>query len=367
MRLLLLNWRDPWHPKAGGAEIMTLRLLEEMARRGWDIEWFSAAYEGAANHERRGGIRYVRSGSQISVHWAAYQRYRQHQPYDVVVDEINTIPFFTPLYFRLPQLALMFQLAREVWFYEAPPPLSFAGYALEPLYLQAYRNTPIASISPSSLKSFRAIGLRGRMEIVPISCDEEAIAQANIKNTGPDIVMVSRVTKSKRIHHGISAAALMASRGWNGNLHIVGAGDKDYLRRLQYLTPEPLRDRIIFHGRVSDIERKTLLTDAAVLWMTSHREGWGLVITEAARRGTPAVVYAVPGLCDAVENGVTGYVTAPTPAALADATLRLLSGPIDAFAQNALEKSLSYTWGHSADRFEAVLRDVIATYTRKTV
>lgn len=364
MRLLLLNWRDPWHPKAGGAELMTLRLLEELALRGWSIEWFSAAYAGAAADEVRNGIRYIRSGSQMTVHLAAYRRYKNDQPFDVVVDEINTIPFFTPLYMKVPHVALMHQLAREVWFYEAPLPLALAGYALEPLYLQAYRTTPVASISPSSLRSFRDMGLRGRMEIVPISCDEPAVDEIPAKAAPPHIVTVSRVTRSKRIHHAIEAASQLAANGWEGTLHIVGGGDAGYIAELKKMARESLNDRVIFHGRVSDEQRRNLLTSSSVIWMTSRREGWGLVITEAARRGTPAVVYDVPGLCDAVEDGVTGYVTATTPSALADGTQKLLNSSYARIAQNALAKSLTYSWARSGERFEAILRNVIDAYAR---
>lgn len=364
MRLLLLNWRDPWHPKAGGAELMTLRLVEILARRGWSIEWFSAAYAGAPADEIRNGIRYVRAGSQMTVHLAAYRRYRNDQPFDVVVDEINTIPFFTPLYMNVPHAALMYQLAREVWFYEAPLPLALAGYALEPLYLQAYRRTPIASISPSSLRSFRKLGLRGRMEIVPISCDEPAVDEIPQKAVPADIVTVSRVTKSKRIHHAIEAASRLAASGWKGSLHIVGGGDATYIAELKKMARESLHDRVVFHGRVSDDQRRQLLSSASVIWMTSRREGWGLVITEAARRGTPAVVYDVPGLCDAVEDGSTGYVTASTPSALAEGTQKLLHTSYDRMAQNALAKSLSYSWERSGERFEAILRDAIEAYAK---
>ena len=48
------------------------------------------------------------------------------------------------------------------------------------------------------------------------------------------------------------------------------------------------------------------MAEAHVLLMTSVREGWGLVVTEANACGTPAVVYNVPGLRDSVRNEETG-------------------------------------------------------------
>lgn len=37
-------------------------------------------------------------------------------------------------------------------------------------------------------------------------------------------------------------------------------------------------------------------------------EGWGLVVTEAAARYTPAIGFDVPGLRDSIEDGVTGVL-----------------------------------------------------------
>jgi glycosyltransferase involved in cell wall biosynthesis len=58
------------------------------------------------------------------------------------------------------------------------------------------------------------------------------------------------------------------------------------------------------------------------------KEGWGLIVTEAASQGTPAVVYDVDGLRDSVRNGETGLVTRTnTPAELAANINVLLSQP----------------------------------------
>src|SRR5260370_30061312 len=62
---------------------------------------------------------------------------------------------------------------------------------------------------------------------------------------------------------------------------------------------------------------------AHVLLMTSVREGWGLVVSEANACGTPAIVYDVPGLRDSVIHDQTGLIVQPSPSAMADAMIRL--------------------------------------------
>lgn len=355
-RILLLNWRDPWHPRAGGAELLTLRVMERLAARGWAIEWFSGAYAGAPGDERRAGIRFRRSGSGATVHLHAFARYAARRDHDVVIDQINTIPFFTPWY-AAPSIAWFQQLAREVWLYEGGR-LGRIGYAAEPAYLRPYRNTPLITISPSSAQSLREIGLCGPVRILPMAVDEPADEEPPPKREPRDVVVVGRLTPSKRVEESVDAAAALRRGGWRGRLHVVGAGPPEYRRLLERrVAAAGLDGSVIFHGRVPDDERRRLLREASALWMTSVREGWGLVVTEAARHATPSVVYDVPGLCDAVEHGTTGLVVPPSPEALAAATEQLF-GEFEGYASRALERSRPLSWDATADAFARAVDDL---------
>ena len=358
-RVLVKNWRDVWHPRAGGAELLTLRVVERLAARGWEVEWFSAAYPGAAAREVRDGISYVRAGQAHSVHWQAFRHYRRTTGFDVVVDEVNTLPFLSPLYTTTPVVALFQQLAREVWFYESRFPIAPLGYLAEPIYLQGYRRTPIVTISRSSAQSLRAVGLRGPIDILPIAVDEAADDRVPEKTAPADIVTIGRLTPSKRIGHVIAAAGELARNGWRGRLHVVGGGEPAYVDGLRKLARDTLRDRIIVHGRIDDAARRLLLQRCSVLWMASVREGWGLVVTEAARHGTPAVVYDVPGLRDAVSDGETGYVVPARPAALALATQRLLGAEYGETAQRTLARARGLSWDATTDAFERAIERAI--------
>jgi glycosyltransferase involved in cell wall biosynthesis len=81
-------------------------------------------------------------------------------------------------------------------------------------------------------------------------------------------------------------------------------------------------DAIDFVGRVSDVELQQLFATAAVLVNPSSREGFGLVIAEAASAGTPSVVVDGPdnAAVELVEVGVNGAVAesaSPTDLAVA--------------------------------------------------
>lgn len=350
MRILLLNWRDPWHPKSGGAEILTLRILERLAARGWQVEWFSASYRNARADEIRNGIRFVRAGSQVSVHVRAFERYRGCRDFDVVIEQINTIPFFSKSY-GMPSIVWFQQLAREVWLYEAPPIVGALGYLAEPFYLRPLQDQAVLTISRSTAASLREIGFRGRIEIISMASDETVEVVVPEKVARHDILTISRLTPSKRVEESIRAADLMRKRGWLGMLHIIGAGSARYTANLMQLADRlGLEDCVRFHGRVSAERRSTLISQSTVLWMTSAREGWGLVVTEAAAKGTPAVVYDVAGLRDAVRHGVTGLVVAPTPQSLAEATERLMADS-NSFAQRALADAATRSWDQTTAQF----------------
>ena len=261
------------------------------------------------------------------MHWHAFKRYRGSlcQRFDVVIDEVNTMPFFTPLWAEIPKFMLVFQLAREVWWYESPFPISAIGYAMEPAYLRGYRQTPVFTISRSTEEDLRALGFKGPITLIPIGIDKHVPA-AWTKAANPTFLYVGRLAPSKRIGHILQAVALFRRATGTGTLWLVGSGSERYKRSLVKLARRlGIEDSVMFLGHVSVADKYQLMAEANALLMTSVREGWGLVVTEANSCGTPAVVYDVPGLRDSVRNGVTGLVVPPRPDRLAAAMTRIIT------------------------------------------
>ena len=67
--------------------------------------------------------------------------------------------------------------------------------------------------------------------------------------------------------------------------------------------------RVIFTGRVGDVERYAACMDCLV--HPSYREGFGMVLQEAGAMGVPAVTSNIPGPSEFVNNGVTGLLVQP--------------------------------------------------------
>jgi glycosyltransferase involved in cell wall biosynthesis len=311
-----------------------------------------------------GGIRIVRAGRQWSVHWQAFRHYRKslRGQFDAVIDEVNTMPFFTPFWAGIPTFMLIFQLAREVWWYESPFPINAIGYAIEPIYLRGYRDEPVLTISRSTEQDLRRLGFNGAITVIPIGI-EEVVSIPHQKAESPTFLYVGRLAPSKRIGHLIEALAQFRTAIGAGTLWLVGTGSELYKRSLTKLAERlQIHDHVLFLGRVSAEDKHRLMGEAHALLMASVREGWGLVVTEANACGTPAIVYDVPGLRDAVRDELTGLVVRPEPRRLADAMIRLTKDPV-LYARLAAESqrwSRAFSFDEAARQFEMVLKRTLA-------
>lgn len=320
MRILFLNWKDLAHPNAGGAEVYTEEVARRWAMWGHDVTLFCAAVPGRPEREDVHGVTVVRRGSRLGV-YAAARRFvttEARGAFDVIIDEVNTRPFLTPKYVRdTPTIAFMHQVAREIWFHETPLPVAIAGrYVFEPMWLRQYRDVPTLTVSQSSAESLRDYGLRD-ITVVPEGIDLEGPRADTNKAEHPTVCFVGRLTSSKRPDHILDAFHRLRKQLPDARLDMVGDGP---LRRRLERRSAP---GVTFHGRVDGDTKVKLMQRAHALALTSVREGWGLVVDEAAAVGTRTVAYDRPGLRDSVP-AAGGILVDPNPAALADAMLRVL-------------------------------------------
>ncbi len=353
MRILVFNWRDIKNPVHGGAEIVTHEHLRRWALQGHTVDLISSSFPGAKPVEDMDGYTVHRVGNKFTVYWKAFRLYRQrfHGKVDLVVDEVNTVPFFTPLYVKgVPVMSFFHQLCRQIWFYEMPFPLSLVGYILEPLYLQVYRGLPAMVVSESTRHDLQRIGFSD-VSIIPEGIDFKPINEVKLKEKDT-VIYVGRLKKSKRVHHIISAMKKIVEKSPKARLLIVGDGDENYKRQLRLQVKNlGLTSNVIFFGRVSFETRNELMSRAKAIVVSSVKEGWGLIVTEAAAVGTPAIVYNVDGLRDAVVHMKTGIICKRNnPDELAFGILMIFrdNSLSRELSKNALSYSRNFDWERSA-------------------
>lgn len=353
MKILFLNWRDIKNPKAGGAERVTHEISKRWVKEGHEVILFTASFPNCLAEEVIDGVKVIRYGRQWSVHWYAFRYYQKNLKgkIDVVIDEVNTIPFFTPLFVKERKIVYFNQLAREIWFYESKFPINLLGFLFEPLYLQIYRKTKAMVISSSTKKDIARFGIKNA-EIFPMAIDFDNEQQfINEKEKELTMIFVARLVKSKQPEEAIKALALILKTVPNAKLWMVGSGEEKYLMKLKQLAADlNVTSKLKFFGFVNEDEKFSLMSKAHLILVTSTKEGWGLIVTEANAVKTPAIVYNVDGLRDTVKDKVTGLIVSPNPDSLASAVLNLWENKNEfkKFQTASQKDSQSYSWKQTA-------------------
>lgn len=138
------------------------------------------------------------------------------------------------------------------------------------------------------------------------------------KEPVPTVVFIGRLSANKRPKHAIRAFGLVRRQLPDAQMWVIGGGPEETkLRRAA-------GPGVTFLGYVCDEEKRERLARAHVLVATSVREGWGLVVTEAAASGTVSIGYDVPGLRDSI-GASGGVLTRADPVSLATGLVGLLS------------------------------------------
>ncbi len=330
MRLLWFTWKDIKHPNAGGAEIVNHELAKRLVKNGHRVTMVVAGWKKALKEEKIDGYIVIRVGSRWTVYWKAYKYYKKHlkRKFDMVIDEINTIPFFAKFYVREKNILFIHQLAREIWFYQMYFPLSLIGYILEPLFLWRLKDRKVITISESTKADLIRFGFKPEniyiisegIEIEPIKFLSE-----NDKFHVPTMLSLGSIRPMKRTDH-IFKAFLIAKEHIK-DLRLVIAGDASIhygSMLLDEIALSPHKESVRYLGKIGREEKIDIMKKCHVLCMTSVKEGWGLTVTEANSQGTPAVVYNVDGLRDSVKHERTGLVCHEnTPKDLADNIISL--------------------------------------------
>lgn len=291
----------------------TDEVLRHWAASGHCVTLFASKHRRSASEETVGGVRIVRRGGVFGVYREARWFYETEGRgrYDLVVDQVNTRPFLCPAYVKDTRLVgFIHQVAMEVWDYELPRPLGFIGrHWLEPRWLKQYADTPVLTVSASSASSLVPYGLTA-VTVVPEGLRLPRELPKSTKAPHPTLIFVGRMAANKRPDHALAAFRLARRHVPGLRLWMVGSGA--LLRNLSRRAPQG----VTFFGRVDETTKFDLLSRAHVIVATSVREGWGLMISEAAAVGTPAIAYDVPGLSDSVA-ATGGTLVAPDPQSMA--------------------------------------------------
>jgi glycosyltransferase involved in cell wall biosynthesis len=183
------------------------------------------------------------------------------------------------------------------------------------------------------------------------------LPQLDAKPGGPPrLVVLGRLTPAKFVEQALETFLRARERLPGATLDVIGDGDAAYRATLQARAAAEAPGAVTFHGRVPAGEKLALLRHAHAHVFCSHREGWGLTVTEAAAMGTPTVGYRVPGVKDSVGDE---RLLAPRgdTAALAGRLVALLGDPAlyAEVRETAWRDTLDRTYERTAATFAGAL------------
>jgi glycosyltransferase involved in cell wall biosynthesis len=312
-RIAIVNWRDPWHPEAGGAEVYAWAMAAGLSGRGARVCYLTARAPGQASRDRREGVDIVRRGGRLTVYpavlgWLLLRR----RSFDVVLDCQNGIPFFTPwvLPRRVPVLCVMHHVHDSQFGVHFSPLVAALGRLLEgPVARLSYRHRECVAVSQSTVAAMRErLRWTGPVHIVPNGLAGESADPVPIerpdsgRSPGPVLTWVGRLVAHKRAEHVIDVAARLGV-----TIEVIGRGPaRNSLAAA--VEASGLGGQVRLLGYLSEEDKRAAVAASVLHLNTSQGEGWGLCVLEAAALGVPTVAYDVDGLRDAVRHGETGWL-----------------------------------------------------------
>lgn len=229
-----------------------------------------------------------------------------------------------------------------------------------------YANKVDAVIAPTDglRKYLIGKGVTKPIYVVPSGVDRRILDSAppahlrkrfNIPPTHKLLLNLSRVGPEKNLPALLIAYKKILAEFPNTALVIAGGGS--FLTTLQEIARDMgLSKKVFFTDTVQLEERGGYFREADIFVHSSLSETQGLVMVDSLMVGVPIVAMDAIGPRDIVQNEINGLITEPTPEALAEATLKLLTNDKlrEKLAKGAIVSAREYTIDKTSERLEAV-------------
>ncbi len=368
MRILALNWQDLKNPQAGGAEVHLEEILKRLVQYGHQVDLLCSNFPGGGKTDITDGINIIRSGSRLNFNWVAPFALRKlisANRYDVVIEDINKIPFYSSLYHKLPTLIVIPHLFADTIFQEINFILGSYIFLFEKPVPLMYKTRQFMVISKSTADEVEKRGIpRENIHVVECGIDKEiyrfdpSIPKFDI----PTLIYIGRLKKYKNVETAITALPLIRKTVPNARLVIIGSGD--HQPDLQRLTEAMgLTDAVEFKGFIPQAEKITYLRRAHISVYPSLKEGWGLTNIEANACGTAVLAARVAGLQDSVDEGNSGLLFEfGNIEAFASLAVKMICD--DSFRKGlemgGLRWAANFSWDKAAKATEDIIKRIVA-------
>jgi glycosyltransferase involved in cell wall biosynthesis/O-antigen/teichoic acid export membrane protein len=349
MHILVLTDRDWTHPQGGGTGTNLFGQISRWLAWGHRVTVVASSYPGAAPEERIGSLTIHRMGGRGTVFPRAIWKVRRGlvPDADVVLEVINGITFLTPLWLRLPRVALIHHVHREHYAQELGRFGKVAAFLLETAPLRwLYTGSRFQTLSHAEAEKIGAHGIPlEAIDVNYIGVELDAFGPGE-RAPEPTLLYLGRLKKYKRIELLLDVLEQVPE----AVLEVAGEGDHRPVLEAE-IERRGLSDRVRMHGHVSEDRKHELLQRAWVNLTASSAEGWCLTVMEAGACATPTAALAVGGLPESIDDGRTGAL-ARDAQELGDKVRAIVADPAerDRLGHAALERARTFTWDAAAQR-----------------
>lgn len=364
MRILVVNWNDRDNPYGGGAEVHLHEIFGRLASMGNRVDLLASGWRGSSSRGYLDGIDIHRVGTRFTFPFHARRYYRERlstQHYDIVVEDLNKIPLYTPRWGAKRVVVLVHHLFGPTIFREATPAMAAAVWLAERGIPSIYGGVPFEAVSESTAEDLTIRGIpRKAIKVINNGMDTAFFTpMPEARSKTPLFSYVGRLKRYKGVNLILQAFAHLDIPG--ARLEIAGAGD--FRDELEKLTDRlGIRDRVRFAGYISAEEKRDLLRKSWATVFASPKEGWGLTNLEAQGCGTPAIASDSPGLRESLINGETGILVPHADTyALAAAMKKLASHPnlVEKYGKAGRAFAERFTWDRAATETLSHLKQVV--------
>lgn len=361
--IAFLNWRDTRNPEGGGSEVYVEHMAEGLAAAGHQVTIVCAAHDRAPSREVRNGVTYLRHGSKAGVYLRTFLAValRRLGHVDLYVDVQNGVPFWARLVTRAPVLMLVHHVHREQWPVVYPGLTGRIGWMLESRVApRLFRRCPYVAVSQATRAELVELGVDAERVRVVRNGSEPVHAEIDDRAAEPTMIVLGRLVPHKQVEHAVDALAAVRRDLPDARLVIVGDGWwHDEL--VAYVRRAGLEDAVTFTGFLDDADKHHHLAQAWLMLLPSLKEGWGLVVGEAARHRVPTVAYAsAGGTTESVHHGVTGMLADDRHDLIAKARVLMTHDDVrEDLGAGAFRSVTSYTWDEAARAFADVVEPLL--------
>jgi len=364
VKILILNWRDIRHPRAGGAEMRLHQIYAPLTQQGHEVVLYSSAFSGCKKQENVDGIEVHRLGNDLTfapLCTLNLNKWVKKYQADIVVEELNKLPFYSPLVYKGPLMVQMAHLWRNSIFKEASFPIAFVVWFFEQTIGWFYKNGWFSCYSTCTQSDLKAFGAKDeRNRLIYCGADLSAYVPGTVKRE-PFILWISRLQKYKGPTDAVEVLEKLAPDFPDLKLVIVGSGP--FKEKLEtFIQSKGLVDKVRLTDFISEEEKIDLLQHAAVHLQSSYKEGWGLSVIEANACGCPVVANDTTGLRDSCRDNETGLLYKHCDIADAASKVRsiLTDEPLrERLVQKGHEWATTFSWECNTREILEYLQEII--------